>query len=132
MIRLYKSIQITLYLNKGVSLRKMNHYEWALASYNKALELDPNLVEAHSNIGHTLNILGRREEALASLVKAIKIKPSSSGSYNNLGDVLYNLDRFEDASLNFKKASEADNNLGNVCVINLEIRMELFCNIQKQ
>ena len=82
----------------------MNHYEWALASYNKALELDPNLVEAHSNMGHTLNILGRREEALASLVKAIKIKPSSSGSYNNLGDVLYNLDRFEDASLNFKGA----------------------------
>ena len=122
-----KAIQINpnfagLHLNKGVSLRKMNHYEWALASYNKALELDPNLVEAHSNMGHTLNILGRREEALASLVKAIKIKPSSSGSYNNLGDVLYNLDRFEDASLNFKKAlilnpnlSEADNNLGNVC-----------------
>jgi tetratricopeptide (TPR) repeat protein len=45
--------------------------EDAIASYDKALELKPDLHEAWNNRGNALNDLGRWEEAIASYDKAL-------------------------------------------------------------
>jgi tetratricopeptide (TPR) repeat protein len=45
--------------------------EDAIASFDKALELKPDLHEAWNNRGNALNDLGRWEEAIASYDKAL-------------------------------------------------------------
>ncbi|MGO4396602.1 tetratricopeptide repeat protein [Variovorax sp. M-6] len=40
-----------LYFNRAVALEDLNRFEEALASYDLALQLDPNLADAHFNVG---------------------------------------------------------------------------------
>ena len=44
-------------------LKELGRLEEAEASYNQAIALEPNLAEAHNNLGTTLHELGRLEEA---------------------------------------------------------------------
>jgi len=46
-----------------------------VASYKKAIEIDPNNANAYINMGFALSNLGRKEEAVASYKKAIEIDP---------------------------------------------------------
>ena len=50
-------------------------FDEALASYDRAIELEPNNTDAYSNRGLTLHKLNRLNEALASYDRAIKLKP---------------------------------------------------------
>jgi Flp pilus assembly protein TadD len=49
----------------------------ALAELNEALRLDPNLSDAHCNIGIVLGKMGRRDEAVAHLREALQLEPNS-------------------------------------------------------
>ena len=60
----------------------------ALASYNKALAIDPNHVDVLNNRGNALRDLKRPVEALASYDKALAIKPGYVKALNNRGVVL--------------------------------------------
>ena len=47
----------------------------AIKQYEKAVEIDSNYSEAHSNLGITLQELGELEKALESFEKAFSLKP---------------------------------------------------------
>ena len=51
----------------------------------KAIELNPNLIEAHFNLGNILKDLGNLKEAELSLRKAIELKPDLIEAYFKLG-----------------------------------------------
>ena len=53
---------------------KAGELESALGYFEKALEIEPNLAEAHSNLGSTLQGLGRLDEAEASYKQAIALQ----------------------------------------------------------
>lgn len=60
----------------------------AIASYEKALRIDPTFADAHNNIGRVLADLGRLDEAIASYTKALQIKPDLAIAHQNLGTAL--------------------------------------------
>lgn len=65
-----------------LSLARMKFwYEWDFAEaqkeFNKGIELNPNLAEAHEQFGMMLGILERNEEALHQSEKAIELDPFS-------------------------------------------------------
>jgi len=100
-------------------LKQTGRISEALVASQKAVEIDPEDAEAHSNLGNTLKELGRLEEAEASHRQAIELKPDLAEAHSNLGNTLKALGRFEDAEARYKQAivlkpdfAEAHNNLG--------------------
>ena len=62
-----------IHYNRGNALKGLGRYEEALASYDRALALAPDLGPAHHNRGSTYAVLNRNEEALASFDKALSL-----------------------------------------------------------
>ncbi len=50
-------------------------FDDAIASYREALRIDPELAEAHLNLGNTLRGLNQPEEAIASFRRALELRP---------------------------------------------------------
>jgi len=79
-------------------------FEYAIASYDKALEFKSDLHEAWYIRGLALGNLGRFEEAIASCDKALEIKPDLHEVWNNRGLALNDLGRFEEAIASYDNA----------------------------
>jgi len=79
----YRSLELDEKIAEShLSLARMKFwYEWDFAraeeEFNKAIELNPNLAEAHEQFGMMLAILERKEEALRQSEKAIELDPFS-------------------------------------------------------
>ncbi|HEY9799622.1 MAG TPA: tetratricopeptide repeat protein [Leptolyngbyaceae cyanobacterium] len=76
----------------------------ALASYDKALKIQPDYYQAWNNRGSALANLEQYEQALASFDKAIEIQPNSYQAWNNRGSALANLEQYEQALASYDKA----------------------------
>jgi len=103
----------------AVLFRTSGRLHSAEAANQKAIALEPNDAEAHSNLGAVLNELGRREEAEASYRKAIVLNPGLANVHYNLGITLQELGRLEEAEASCRQAiaikpgyAEAHSNLG--------------------
>jgi tetratricopeptide (TPR) repeat protein len=83
--------------DRGIMLRTLTHFDAALESYDKAIELSPGYWEAHYNKGATLDLLSRHGEALTSYDRALALKPDIAPAWNNRGSVLLSLGRAEEA-----------------------------------
>jgi len=62
------------YMNRGVALYAQKRIEEAIADYDRAIALDPELPEAHYNRGMALSSRGDQEGARASLAKATDLQ----------------------------------------------------------
>ncbi|WP_242056808.1 tetratricopeptide repeat-containing serine protease family protein [Planktothrix sp. FACHB-1355] len=120
---LAKSIETTAtdFWNSGNDLIASQKYEDAIASYDKAIQFQPDYHEAWYNRGYALGELKRYEDAIASYDKAIQFKPDKHEVWYNRGIALGELKRYEDAIASYDKAiqfkpdkHEAWNNRGNV------------------
>ena len=56
----------------------------ACAHYRRALELQPNYVRVHCNLGNSLKKLNRFDEALISYRRAIELDPNYVDAHNNI------------------------------------------------
>ncbi|MBC6472924.1 MAG: tetratricopeptide repeat protein, partial [Hormoscilla sp. GM102CHS1] len=81
-------------------------YDEVIASYDKAIEIEPDDHPAWYNRGYALLQLSRYDEAIASYDKAIEIKPDDYEAWNNLGNALYQLSRYDEAIASYDKAIE--------------------------
>lgn len=63
------------YVNLGVAYGEQGRLEEAMAEYRRALELTPDLVEAHLNLGNVLLVAGRLAEARPHLERAFALQP---------------------------------------------------------
>ncbi|MHC5672858.1 tetratricopeptide repeat protein, partial [Nostoc sp.] len=72
-------------------------FESAVASYDKAIQIEPDDHTTWYNRGIALRNLGRHEEAVASYDKAIQIEPDDHTTWYNRGIALRNLGRHEEA-----------------------------------
>lgn len=98
--------QALTWFNQGVQQDQVGDSENAIASYDQALEIRPDLVEIWFNRGNALSNLGRWEDAIASYDKAIEINPDFHEAWHNRGNALFNLGRMEEATASFEKAQE--------------------------
>lgn len=84
-------------IKRGSSLGDSGRYEEALASFDKAIKLNPDNVECWLNKGWVLGTLGRHEEAIACYDKAIELDPMDDLPWFNKGNRLGDLGRYEEA-----------------------------------
>lgn len=82
---------------KGMSLRKLEKNWESLKAYNKALEIDPNDINALSNKGEVLNKLGLFEEAISHLNKSIELEPTNLAAWHNISQTFLALGQWEKA-----------------------------------
>jgi tetratricopeptide (TPR) repeat protein len=94
------------WFQRGVEQYEKGDFEGALASWNRAVEINPAYHEAWNNRGIALANLGRYEEAIASYDKALEIKPALHEAWNNRGSALDDLGRYEEAIADYDKALE--------------------------
>jgi Flp pilus assembly protein TadD len=92
----------------------------AVTSFHKALNIQPDYTQAHSNLGNVFKELGRLDEAVESYHKALAIKPDLAEAHYNLGATFQDLGKLDEAVASYHKAlaikldyAEAHYNLGN-------------------
>jgi tetratricopeptide (TPR) repeat protein len=73
----------------GVSLAQADKLEEALDAFRKAVELKPDLAEAHINLGLLLYRQGKADEAEKALLKALELKPEESKTKEALADIYF-------------------------------------------
>jgi predicted O-linked N-acetylglucosamine transferase (SPINDLY family) len=103
----------------GVALKELGQLDDAVASYQRAVALKPDLAEAHSNLGIALQALGQLENAAQSFRRAVELKPDFAEAHSNFGITLESLGQFDNAVKSYRRAlelqpglAEAHNNLG--------------------
>src|SRR5215831_13730124 len=104
----------------GVIALQTRQTERGVELIQKAIVLNPNVAEAHNNLGIGLKDLKRLLEALASYDKAIALKPDYTDAHYNRGNALMELKRLGEALASYDKAialkpdfAVAHNNRGN-------------------
>jgi len=90
----------------GAANAGLHNLEAAIASFKKALQINPEYAEAHNSLGIALQSQGRFDEAIASHEKALQIKPSLVEAHNNRGAALKHQGRLDEAIASFRKALE--------------------------
>ena len=90
--------------NRGVELSKLGQHSEALASFDKAIALNPNNGLAWSNRGMSLRALGRNLEAKLSYEKACKFNPNDPNAWHGRGLAELDLGHAPVAVMWFEKA----------------------------
>ena len=115
--------------NRGNALGGLGRHEEALASYDKAIELDSGYATAHYNRGSALHHSKSDRRGAASWNdKAVELDSGDAAAHYNRGNALYRLKRTEEACVAWKEAKRlaelsgdtraleaASNNLAEFC-----------------
>ncbi|WP_126454097.1 type IV pilus biogenesis/stability protein PilW [Sulfuriflexus mobilis] len=88
----------------GVGYMQKGSYEYALAKFRRAIEIDSSYPDAHYAIALLYDRLGRPEAAKEHFEKAISLNPSYSDAYNAYAAFLCRKEDYEAADANFQKA----------------------------
>lgn len=93
------------WFSQGVQQDEAGDLEAAIASYDKALEIQPDLYEVWFNRGNVLAKLERFDQAIYAYDKAVEIKPNFREAWHNRGNVLSHLQRWEESNASYEKAN---------------------------
>ena len=88
---------IESWFNLGLKQASAGAFEQAIASWEKALSIDPNLSEAWHNRGSALGRLGNYEAAIESFENALAIDPHNYQAWNDRAHALYQLENWVEA-----------------------------------
>lgn len=101
----------------------LNKKEEAIKTYEKILEINPNIDKSEYYLRYGLIfIYGDPEEALSKFNQALKFAPESAFCYLNIAIAYFNLEEFEKANENFNRYIELEKNPGNLREGILELR----------
>ena len=100
------------YVNRGAIYAALDRHIEALADYDAAIRIDPNLAQAHSNRGISYMALGRHTEALIDYDAAIGLDPKYATAYVNKGVLHTERDEWDDALRAFETAARLGNSTG--------------------
>ncbi len=95
------------YAKQGDACFFENRYEDAIAAYNLALQIQPDLADTWNNRGVVLTRMQRYPEAIASYEQATAIRPNYPDAWNNRGVVLLELQQYQDAIACYEQAIQA-------------------------
>jgi len=94
--------------NQGIALSRENRLDDALARYDRALKLAPQLVVAWYNRGIDLTTAGRLDGAVASFDAAIDLHPNDAQAHNNRGIAKARLGDMDGARADWQRALELE------------------------
>ena len=75
---------VAYWINLSLVQSKQGLNEASIASARKALEIDPNSVEAYNNIGAGYGAMGQWDEAIKNEQEALRVRPDYQLARNNL------------------------------------------------
>ena len=75
----------------------------AVASYQNALKLQPNMPDLQFNLGIALTQLNRLDEAANAYLQAIRIQPNFFEAHGNLGTILQRQGKLEEAIASYQQ-----------------------------
>ena len=108
-----------VYANLAAIRKLQGKSEGVIELLNKAIYLEPNLPEAHNNLGVTLKESGETDAAINSYNNALSLDPTYPDAHNNLGNALKEkgdidaaIDSYTNAIQHKMNYPEAHNNLG--------------------
>jgi cytochrome c-type biogenesis protein CcmH/NrfG len=88
----------------AVSYYNRGEYEKAIEEYKRAIEINPDSVEAYYHLGMAYSSLGKYKEAVEAYGRAIRIKPEYAAAYYNLGHAYSNLNQHDKAIKAFRRS----------------------------
>jgi len=94
------------HLRRGISLEVAGQIAESIAEHEKALEINPQLIQAHVNLIILYGKLGQAEKAEKHYRAAIEINPNQAESHYNYGVLLVGQEKYREAAEAFKKALE--------------------------
>ncbi len=104
----------------GVACGKAKMYEQSIKALNHAIDLNPNMADAYSNLGVFYDEMSKFDLSLDALKKAIVLDSAADGTHYNMGNTYAHMQNFTQAITCYKKAlalnnanEDAINNIGN-------------------
>jgi tetratricopeptide (TPR) repeat protein len=79
----------------------------AIAHFQKALEINPDIPDAHQNLGFALLQQGRTDEAITQYQRLLQLRPDAADTHSILGDALAQRGRVDEAIAQYQKALES-------------------------
>ena len=99
-----------IYYIYGNILKSLKKYSEASASFEKAIELNPNFSEAFNNLGNIKKSLNEPDKAIECFKMAIKLKDNNIEALFNLASIYQENNKFEDLIKIYKKLLHFDKN----------------------
>ena len=97
-------------VRQGEEYLRNRQYNEAMEALRRAIEIQPNLVSAHVQLGLTLLAIGRVDQAMVEVKRAIELEPNDAHAYVALGKVQASMRRYSEAIDAFKQATSLDSN----------------------
>ena len=96
-----------MHLGRGVDLEKAGRLAEAIAEHEKAVELDPNLVQARINLVILYGRMGNFDKAYEHYRAAIKTGAPYAELHYNFGVLAFEKGRIEEAKAAFDRGAQA-------------------------
>ena len=93
-----------VYFNLGHALELQGKIAQAISYFRRALELQPEYVEALSSLGLVLSSTGNLDEAKAYLRQAVALNPNQAEAHNNLGNIFLEQGLLKEAARCYERA----------------------------
>ncbi|MEB3275301.1 MAG: tetratricopeptide repeat protein [Prochlorothrix sp.] len=100
------------WLERGIEHITQGQIEPAIAAFQRAISLNPNLTPAHYNLGLAYRQTGQLQNAINSFYQATRTDPSFALAASNLGAALLEGGNLEESSYFLRRAIELEPGLG--------------------
>jgi len=88
----------------GLQLESQGRLKEAIAEFDEAIRLDPNLSGAYNNRGIVYARLGQFQQAIKDFDEAIRLNPRDALAYYNRATAYYHLDQFQSVIQDLEEA----------------------------
>ena len=99
-------IKAEAYNNRGTAKDNNGDFRGAIADYDRALSINPNLAKAYNNRGNTNLKMGFYENAVIDLDRAIDIDKQDAFAYSNRGNARSKMGDYNSAIADYDRALE--------------------------
>jgi len=96
------------FVRAGFECLKNFDHEGAVRACRKALEINPENVQAHNTIAVALSMQGKLDEAIGHYREVLKVRPGSAKTHLNLGSALASGGRLDEAIAHYTQALALD------------------------
>jgi tetratricopeptide (TPR) repeat protein len=102
---------------RGVALHQASDILGAIEAYEDSLALEPDRIEARSNLGAAFVRLGRYEQAIEQYRKALQLAPGNATIAFNLALALYKASRTPEAAEELQRVVDRDRSHRNATLL---------------
>ena len=92
----------------GHELQQSGRVREAIGCYERAIQADGEVPEAHNNLAIALLTLGQFDDAAAALEKALRLRPDYAAALDNLGHVRAHFGQHDEAVILYERAAAAE------------------------